>query len=415
MTKALMVSAGGTSLASGDEINLFGYSADSTTEANTQADCCANATFSNLRARIIAGGSGTNNFRFRVAGGDGNQLATRSGTGDCEDTVNTDVLTTGDWFNIAYTDTGTNSSASWTACNIELASGYGALHGSATFTGVVHDAASSTRFLALSGAVHTDGNATEANAAFKARGYTTFDAIQCLVTANARTNTSTIKNRINSGDGTGTLAITAGSTGLFVVTGLNDAIGDGHLIGGSITLDTGVEDLTISLVAALLKSTNTKQDIWCSAATAGLARSAVTDGETFFVIGSYMDGVASYTEAQARVAPGYAGTASNWRIYHSGNTYTADATLNVYKNGSVVGTVTITAGVANTWHEDTVNSFSFAATDELSFSVSGGTTGTGTMRMIGITLAPTVAGGIVGPLVGDGALVGGPLFSRLVH
>lgn len=393
MTKAVMVGSSTAGLASGDEINLFGYTTDTTTEANAQADCMADATFSNLRARIISGGSGTNNFQFRDGGANGNQLASRSGTGDCEDASNTDVLTNGDLFNIAYTDTGTNSDISWVACNIELASGYGSIHGSASYSGVVHDAASSTRFMALAGQMHTDGNATEANVGWKCRGYDRYDGMQVRVTANARVNDATIVNRVASGSsGTGSITVPAGNTSLYVVTGLNDTVADGATVCGAITLGTGVEDLTITFFAALLKSTQTKQDLWTSAATAGVARTASAT-EHFFVPGGAIITLTDFTEAQARLKPGYAGTASKFRIYVSSNTYTANATVNVNKNGSSAGTVTLTAGGGAGWYENASDTFDFNATDEISLSVVGGTSGDADIRMIGLTLAPTVAGG----------------------
>lgn len=395
MTKAVMIASSVTSLASGDENNLFGYGSDATAEANTQADCLANATFSNLRARIMGGGSGTNNFQFRDAGSNGSQLASRAGTGDCEDASNSDTLTAGDLFNIAYTDTGTNSDIAWLVCNIELASGYGAIHGSGSYAGVVCDVPASTRFFGLSGLVGTDAFATEANAAWKARGYTTYDAMQVRITANVRVNDAVVRNRINVGDGSGTLTIPAGNTGLFVVTGLNDTINDGDTICGSLTLDAGTEDLTVSFFAALLKSTQTKQDIWFSAnalAGTGLSRTASAT-EHFFVPGGHANGLTDFTEAQARVKPGFAGTASRFRIYLSSNTYSVNATMNVNLNGTPAGTVTLTAGGGAGWYENTSDSFSFNATDEISLSVVGGTSNDATIRMGGLTLAPDVAGG----------------------
>src|SRR3990167_11331257 len=122
MGKALLISRGLSTLASGDEVNLFGYTNDTTIEGDTQASCTDAATFSNLRANIISGGSGTNNFLFRDAGADGSQLATRAGAGIAEDAVNTDVLSAADLFNIAYTDTGSNSTISWITANVELSS-----------------------------------------------------------------------------------------------------------------------------------------------------------------------------------------------------------------------------------------------------------------------------------------------------
>src|SRR3990167_1780173 len=109
MGKALMVAKSLSALPNGAEICLFGYFNLTVTEANTQASCTEAATFSNLRASITSGGSGTNTFRFRDAGADGNQVIAIPGASSLEDAVNTDILSAADLFNIAYIVTGTDS------------------------------------------------------------------------------------------------------------------------------------------------------------------------------------------------------------------------------------------------------------------------------------------------------------------
>ena len=64
-----------------------------------------------MAARIVAGNSGTATFGFRDAGANGSETFQISGVGTNEDAVNSDVLSAGDLFNIAYTDTGTNSTS----------------------------------------------------------------------------------------------------------------------------------------------------------------------------------------------------------------------------------------------------------------------------------------------------------------
>lgn len=391
-----MIAAQGALLesVSGDEMNMFGWAARSSAELNTQYSATEGATFSLLRTNIISGGSGTNNFRFRDAGADGNQLASIAGTGVAEDAVNTDALTAGDLFNIAYTDTGSNSVTSWLACNVDLSSGYGCFHGSAGYVAVVHDVASATRYISLSGHLPTDGNTTEANVGFKARGYDTFAALQVRVTANARTNDSIFRNRINGGDGSAVVTFAAGVTGLVVDDGLSDAIGDGQIICASITLDTGVEDLAVCMVGATLKSTTVKQDVWLHRA---MTRAASATAH-YLPIGGYGPDLAVLTEAQARCKIGYAGTASNLRCYLSANTYTVDGTLKLYQNGSAVITTTLTLLGGAAWYENASDTVTFDADDEFSFEFVGGTTGSATINSVGLTLAPDVASGLGIPI-----------------
>jgi hypothetical protein len=396
MAKALMLAAGASvSGASGDEWNLFGYRTDATTEANTQASATEGAAFTGLAMRVTAGGSGTNTLTFRDAGGAGQNVAAIAGTGLAQDTTHTDTLTAGDLFNVAYTDTGTDSTLAWSLVNVELASGYGAFVGAGNFNGTVADVASATRFFGICGDLNIDGNATEANVGFKARGYTTFEALQVRITANARTNDSVFKNRINSGDGTGTITFGAGVTGLLTATGLGDAIADGQLIDASLTLLIGVQDLTISLIGATLKSSDSQQDIWNSHQV-GIARAASAT-EVYAPLSGYgATWTFGNTEAVSRAPVGFAGTASNLRCYLSDNTYTGDGTLKLYKNGSAVITTTLTAGGGAAWYENTADSISFVATDELSFAIDEGTSGSITIQMVGVTLAPTTASGFGG-------------------
>lgn len=393
MAKAIMVASLNAALLSTNETNMFGAINNVSTESQTQASCTEDAAFTGLRVNIISGGSGTNNFRFRDAGANGQNLATRSGAGIAEDTTNTDSLSAGDLFNIAYTDTGSNSTTSWLACNVALASGYGCFLGAATFQGVVWDVASSTKFAPINGGLIADGIDTEANVAFKARGFTTFEALQVRILSNGRSNDSVFRNRINAGNGSAVITFTTGVTGLIEATGLADAITDGQTVAASCQLDTGVEDLSILFIGATLKSTDTEQDMWTQKE---VARAASTT-EHYVPIGGSMTGtLTDFTEAQAALKIGYAGTAKNLRCYLSANTYSVAGTLKLYQNGSPVITTTLTASGGAGWYENTSDSITFDADDVLSFALDEGTSGSATFQMIGITLAPAAAVADVG-------------------
>lgn len=396
MGKALMVARPGAVLASGDEFNLFGYSSDTTTESRAQVSCTEDAVFSKLGTNIISGGSGTNNFQFRDAGADGSQLATRAGTGLAEDATNSDTLSAGDLFNIAYTDTGTNSTCAWHKMNVEFASGHGNFHGSASYNFVIHDEPSSTRFIGYSGHLIADAEVTEANVSFKNRAYTSQEALQVSVAQNARVNDSIFRNRINSGNGTAVITFGAGVTGLIVDDALGDALADGDLINASITLDTGVQDLNVTFVVGTFKSTNEKSEIWCES-SGGLSRSASSTAN-YLAIGGYIFNDFQASEADAQIKPGFAAVVSGLRCYLEANTYTGDGTLKLYQNGSAVMTTTITAAGGAAWYENTVNTITIDDDDVLSFEFDEGTTGSITINMVGITFAPVAVGGLSIPI-----------------
>ena len=398
MPKALIIGRAGVALASGDFFSLCGYGTDTTTRANTQISCTHAATFSNFRGRIVGGNSGTATLTFEVAGAAGNQTFNITGTGTNEDSVNTDVLAAADLFDIAYTDTGSNSTPGWWAANIALSTGHGNIHGVAAYAGRVFDVASSTRFIPLMGGLQVDGFSSETTANWKTRGYSTFDALQVRVTANARTNDSIFRNRIADADGTGVVTFTTGATGVLSDTAIGDAITDGQTINASITLNTGVEDLTVSFVAATLTSSSNKSESFggsiTSSAGNGVSRTASTTAN-YCTIGGYLGAflTEALSEADARIKVGFAAVVSNLRCYLSDNTYTGDGTLKLYQNGSAVLTTTITASGGAGWYENASNTITIDADDELSFEFDEGTSGSITIHSVGITFAPVAAPG----------------------
>jgi len=401
MGKALLV--GGrtnTNSANGNEANFFGFSTNTSTESLTQVSCTEAATFSNFRTNIVGGNSGTATFRFRDAGANGNQTFQITGTGANEDAVNTDVLSAGDLFNFAYTDTGTNSACAWIAENVQFSSGHGNFHGSSSVGGIIYDVENATRFISLVGSLQDDGTTTEDNVEWIVRGYDSFEAFQVRVTANARTNNSIFKNRINAGDGSGSITFAASETGLKTVTGLGDAITDGQTVNASITLGAGLEDLTVTLIIGTFKSSTNKSETF-GVNNGGLVRTAGATAH-YVPIGSHWNSLTSVTETQARLKPGFAAVVSNLRCYLSANTYTGNGTLKLYQNGVAVITTTITASGGAGWYENTSNTITIDADDELSFEFDEGTSGSITIYSAGITFAPT--GGVAVTRMDDGWL-----------
>ena len=406
MGLALLMAATGAAHASADEGNWFGFATDTGTEANTQASCTEAATFSLFRARVLSGNSGTATFRFRDAGADGNQTFQISGTGTNEDATNSDSLTAGDLFNYSYTDTGSNAGMRWVGGNVSFSSGHGNFHGAGSFAAVVFDVASATQFIGLAGNVLADGSATENNIEWTNRGYTSFEALQVRVTANARTNNSDFRNRIDGGDGSLLCQFTAGATGLISDTSPADTITDGQTINASITLDTGVQELSVTLVMGTLKSSTSKSETWSSNA-AGAPRAASATA-SYCTVGGVVPNPLLTDETKERIKIGFAAVVSNLRCYISANTYTVNGTLKLMQNGSAVITTTIGAGGGAAWYENTSDTITIDADDELSFEFDEGTSGSITIRSVGITFAPVAAAGgtLLPKLLQHGLFVG---------
>ena len=384
MGKALIVVAETSeALASGNELAVIGGQSVNATEGNTQISCTEGATFSNLRMNVTAGNSGTATFRFRDAGANGQQVLSFTGTGINEDATNTDVLTAGDLFNYSYVDTGTNATWRWVTMNVTLASGHGSIHGADSATPRILDVTSSTRFIPLSGRIETDASATEDPTEWKVRGYDSIASMQVKVTANARVNDSIFRNRINGADGTGVVTFVSSATGIIEDTAINDSLAAGDTINASVTLNTGVEDLSLAAVAAVLKSTGNHSEAWTANAN-GIARAASATAH-YAPIGGWFDSITLWDEAAARIRPGFAGTASNLRCYLSANTYTSNGTLKLMQNTSSVITTTLTASGGAGWYENTSDTVSFDADDEFSLEFDEGGTGSATITAAGLT------------------------------
>lgn len=391
MGKALMVvrESNETGLTTGDEIALLGTTTASATEALARVIASEACTISGLRGAIYQGGSGTNTFQFRKNGVNGNQVGSRVGTGAWADTTNSDSLAANDEFNIAYTDDGTDS-VCWCAANIEFSSGHGNIHGS-DGPGLILDVDSSTRFLPLSGSINSDGTATEANVQWKNRGYTSWEALQTRVHANARTSTSTFKNRINGADGGFQIDFAAGVTGTVLDTSTASSLADGDLINISVTLGAGAaEDLTVGFFAGTFKSSTYKSETWTGHQN-GATRTASATAHYLVPGGAIPNaiGVLTPSESNSRVKVGFAAIVSNLRCYVSANTYTGNCTIKLFKNGSSAITLTISASGTG-WQENSSDTVIINDTDELSFEIDEGTANSITIHSIGITFSPSV-------------------------
>jgi hypothetical protein len=383
MGKALMCGSHGITLASGEEFN-FGGLFNNSSEAHNQYSATEDCRFTGLRGRIVSGNDLSATFRFRDAGANGNNTATISGTGLFEDTTNADVLSAGDLYCIAYTDTGLDSIPGPIAINVEFATGHGNYHGSGNSSGIILDVQSATRYLAMNGSLGADGTATIANVQIKVREYSTLEAIQGYASANARLNDTVISANVNGVDVGTPLTWGAGVSARQTSTGMGIALSPGDLVCYSVTLGTGVEDFTLLTLCATFRSNSLSSGNGYGS-HAGSARAASAT-PNYYSLGQ---GTANI-ETNAAVAPGFAARCRNLRCYLSANTYTADATLRLVVNGTPQTTVTLTAGGGAGWYENTTDTFDISATDTISFEIVGGTSGSITIHQIWVSFGPVV-------------------------
>lgn len=383
MTKAMMVSGVGAGQPSGSFLpSSVGESlAHTSTESVVQFSASEAATFSRLGYLISSGGSGTSNtMKFRKGGADGNQSVTRNGAGAAMDTSNSDSVSASDLIDLSWTDNGSNPQfAGYITQTVQFSSGHGCFYMAETVNGIF---VANNEYMPINGQLYR--NATESLLQFKSRAPGTWAAFQINVFSNS--TSGTLKNRINGANGSGTITIGSSLTGIFTVTGLSDTIADGDLLNFISTVSAG-SAMAITMVGCTLKSSGAKSD--SIRLGNGNTRSASVN-ENFYPIGGNT-ATSNNTETNVSSPVGFSGTASNLRINLSANTYTGTSTLKLYKNGSAVITLSITAG-ATGWIENTSDTVSFVTEDLLSLGIDEGTSGSITIRGTGITLEDAASG-----------------------
>lgn len=412
MGKALLVNSITGPLTTGDDFSMFGAD-NASSEGLMQVLALADLTLTNLRAHIVSGGDGTNNFRMRVSGADGNLLATRAGPGTAEDLVNSDTVLAAQNFNVGYTDTGTDSVVEWCSVNMELASGHGCLYVTTANANIVHDVASSTRFLCLGGFMATDGNATLSNCQWMVGAAYTMTAWQVRAQTNARLNDSTFRVNVNGTQVGTAITFATTETGTKSATGMSVAIAKDDLVAYDITLGAGVEDLNLNFVGSLLTSAEGKSECFAAANGGGTNRTASAT-PTYYRIGGQQ--TQTTLEADARIRPGFDAKVEYPRLNVTANTYSTNASFEILKNGVSAINLTITAG-ATGWISDDALFTNINDTDELSISITGGGTGSITFRSHGFTFAPLdvvpddpahiMSGGVMAETIMSGGVMSG--------
>jgi hypothetical protein len=374
MPKALIAGIHGQTLSSAEEW-VLGARFNGTTEAHSQYSATEGASFTGLRGVIASGGSGTNTFRFRDGGADGQNVVARVGAGSGEDTTNTDTLTAGDLFNGSYIDTGTNSVVRTWAINVEMASGHGNFHASSRpAAGTLADGYQP---------IHGD-NASSAStpdtAQFEVREYTSIEAFQVRLTINPNVGNTVYSLNVNGVDVGTAITFAAGVTGLQTVTGMGISLSPGDLVCISVNNNGGFAP-TASFLGVTAKSTG-------NASAAGYA---ILDGFTVddadpTIYLSFGQGRTT-SEAGAAVKVGFAARCKYLRGYVSANTQDADSTLKLFVNGSAVLTATIAAGVTGGFR-NLIDSADIAETDVVSLEVQVGGIGSITVHQAWISFHP---------------------------
>jgi hypothetical protein len=382
MPKTLLIYSAAATSATNTFLNTFGGGAGNANEVDVEQLVTKSGTLSNLRTFVASGGDGLNTLTVRKNAADTAITCNRTGVGLASDLTHTATFVPGDVFCVGTVSAGTSPNYKFITANCEFDDAHGAYHTASNYTGIVCDVGDATQYLPINGSLAADGTATEANAQWKVRGYTSIDTFQVRVSANARVNDSTFKLRVNGVDvAASTLTVEAAVTGLFVVSDLNLALSPGDLVCASITLLTGVQDLTITSIGVTCFSTSNASEVW-TATHQGIARTA-SGTASYYVPGGTISALTDLTNLS--VTPGFPADIKNLRIYIAANTYAANATLDLMVNGVSAMTTTLTAA-ATGWLENTSDTVTISSTDTVLLRIVGGTSGSITITAMGFTL-----------------------------
>lgn len=210
---------------------------------------------------------------------------------------------------------------------------------------------------------------TEAKVKFRAGVAGTLSKLSCHVDSNARTTTTTLRTRINAGNGAQSIAITTGATGFFIDSGNTDAVAAGDDVNLSISTSTGGGNLVFDGAWCAFEATSGFASFFMSTLTS-LTPSFSTASSSFYNSLSGGLGVSfSTTEADKAVTLRTAGTFRNIFCNVSSNARATTTTVNFRKNNADGnGVLSITAG-ATGFFEDTSNTDTVASGDTANFRV----------------------------------------------
>jgi len=254
-----------------------------------------------------------------------------------------------------------------------------------------------TRYYPVAGDL--DFDEIEAQVQTLVRDSYTLANLEVRITGNTMAAATTVRSRINGGNGTQSVSIGAGATGIFTDAVNSDALVSGDLINSVvITPESLGAWIKTSIIAYTL--TNSTCILACV-----YAPGTLNEETEYYPVGGFLSGDTVETTAQYRYR--VAATLSNFRIYASENTLDGETTARVRVNGANGNqVVTVGAGLTGGF-EDAENTDVIAAGNLLNYQAIAG--GTGLIRLSVMQVKVTSTGQ---HLMQSRALVGLKIYGR---
>lgn len=364
---------------------IAGRLGNATNEAGFQAKVFSTYTWANLYVRVkTMTFVGSPTVRSRIGAVNGNLLATITGTGVFQDTVNTDALVSGNLVNFVVAtpnevgestiftlvgstlqDTGTNATLAITSA-LAPAVNFGL-----------------TRFAPIGGLLGAASvlATTESTIQYTMRRAVTFTNIRVTLIANTiNTGTTVWRLRVNGADVNQLANIAAGATGAFEDTTNTDDVVAGDEVNHQVT--TSGTSGSINPRLAQLAQISTAREVITSTNSP-----ATSSTDTY--LGAEGDALRSVTESDAQIAARAAFTANNLFVNITAHGASNGVNFFLRQNGANSAlTLNVPASTTGLF-EDTTNSVSIAVADTYNhFQDHGGGAGSITVAIIGFSNGP---------------------------
>ncbi len=358
-----------------------------TTESAQAVTYRFGATMSNLFVRVRTNGFTLANttVRSRLNGADGNLTVTISAgaTGVFTDLTNSDTIASGDTYNASVTTDalGINTIIiSVVSATINSTGGGHAVLMGTNSANANFSTASSTRYIQLGGT--TVPETTESNAQFRFGTTSTLRNLIIIVTANTTSTTTTIRSRVGAADGNMVISVTSGSTGTFEDTTNTDSVNTASDVNLSVVRGTGSGNFIVSYFGLTASAPITENSDIFSGNSGGANQRGASSAYSFYGFCGEFRGAQEPAFSNRLY---FDTTLSNLRILVTVNTYAADATFSLFKNGSAVNnTCTITAGATGLF-QDTTHTDDFVSGNDIGLGIIGGTSGSITTLWAAVT------------------------------
>jgi hypothetical protein len=352
------------------------------TEVNRQQKIPVALTYDLMRVYCDNQGNGrAMRTRKNTANGNCAPTITDATAGVYYDNSNSDSLGAADLFNFQDSQTTNTVTWYWIAGRLVHASSTIALW---TCTNIANVLNGTTGYMVPEGISSNKATRTDAEVKIRTAGTLSKFGIHQNSITNGGNASTTFKIFINGVAGNQIITISAGqAAGYYEDSSNTDTVAVGDLVTIQVQNNSSSGGVAIYDQYQLLftASSGTKTDHFiCGSQT----RAASATVHYLPPIGGILN-LSSTSETERRVVLPFACRLSNFSFRATANTYTGSATITLRKNGVDVITLTLGAGVT-TVVEDTSTAVLFAAGDDFSFSIAGGTSGSITSSYFGYTL-----------------------------